>query len=83
VTTKEEPDINASTIDYVRQFVPASTGSKFMPHVTVGVAPEDFLKRLLAESFEPLIFAPAAVSVYQLGNFGTARKKLYTWAVNQ
>lgn len=79
LTTKEEPDINQSTIDYVAQFVPASTGDKFLPHVTVGVAPEDYLKKMLAEPFDTFTFSLSATSVYQLGNFGTARTKLRTW----
>jgi hypothetical protein len=34
VTTKEEPDINQPTIDYVAHFVPNETGKKFNPHVS-------------------------------------------------
>jgi hypothetical protein len=78
-TTPEEPDINSSTIDYVAAFVPASTGKKYVPHVTVGVAPKAFLDRLVAETFDSFTFSPLAVSVYQLGNYGTARKRLKTW----
>ena len=29
---------------------------------------------MLDEEFEPFTFSPVGVSVYQLGNFGTARK---------
>jgi hypothetical protein len=59
--------------------VPASSGAKFEPHVTVGVAPPDDLKALVAKPFDACDFAPAALSVYQLGDFGTARKILKTW----
>jgi hypothetical protein len=38
-----------------------------------------FVKALEAEPFTPFTFSPVAVSVYQLGNFGTARKKLKEW----
>jgi hypothetical protein len=31
---------------------------------------------MVAESFDVFTFSPAALSVYQLGNFGTAREKL-------
>jgi len=31
---------------------------------------------MLAEPFEPFVFSPAGASVYQLGPFGTAAKKL-------
>jgi 2'-5' RNA ligase superfamily len=76
VTTKEDPDINQPTIDYVATYVPEQTGKKFNPHVTIGLAPQDYLKKLLDEKFEPFTFSPAGVSVYHLGNFGTAQKKL-------
>jgi hypothetical protein len=79
VTTKEEPDINQPTIDYVATFVPKETGKKFNPHVTIGLATQDYLKKLLDEKFEPFTFSPVGVSVYHLGNFGTAKKKLKSW----
>lgn len=76
VTTKEEPDINQPTIDYVAHYVPASSGDKLEPHVTIGVAPPDYLRKMVAEPFDAFRFSPVAMSVYQLGNFGTARKEL-------
>jgi hypothetical protein len=79
VTTKEDPDINQPTIDYVAAFVPNETGKKFNPHVTIGVATEEYLKRMLAEKFDAFTFSPVGASVYHLGNFGTARKKLKSW----
>ena len=79
VTTPEDPEINQPTIDYVAGFVPDETGKKFNPHVTIGVAGQDYLKTMVAEPFDAFTFSPAAASVYQLGNFGTARKKLKAW----
>jgi hypothetical protein len=79
-TTAAEPDINAPTIAYVTAFVPKSTGKNYIAHVTCGVASEAFVKRLEAEPFSPFTFSPVAISVYQLGNFGTARKELGTWS---
>jgi hypothetical protein len=76
VTTAQDPEINQPTIDYVAAFVPEATGKKFNPHVTIGVAPQDYLKEMLAELFDVFTFSPASASVYQLGNFGTARKEL-------
>jgi hypothetical protein len=81
VTTPAEPDINASTIAYVTNFVPKSTGKNYIAHVTCGVASVAFVKQLEAEPFTPFTFSPVAVSVYELGNFGTARKKLKEWTV--
>jgi hypothetical protein len=59
--------------------VPDASGKNFKPHVTVGVAPPGNVKQLLDEQFEPFTFSPVGVSVYQLGNFGTACKKLKSW----
>lgn len=79
-TTPAEPDINASTLTYVTEFVPKSSGKNYIAHVTCGVASVAFVKTLEAEPFTPFTFSPVALSVYQLGNFGTARKKLKAWA---
>jgi hypothetical protein len=79
VTTKEDPEINQPTIDYVANFVPNETGKKFNPHVTIGLASQEYLKKMLDEKFEAFTFSPAKASVYHLGNFGTARKLLKSW----
>jgi len=79
VTTKKDPEINQPTIDYVANFVPNETGKKFNPHVTIGLASQVYLKKLLDEKFDDFTFSPAKASVYHLGNFGTARKLLKTW----
>jgi hypothetical protein len=79
VTTKEDPDINQPTIDYVATFVPNESGEKFNPHVTIGIASQDYLNKMLDEKFEAFTFSPAGASVYHLGNFGTAREKLKSW----
>ncbi len=79
VTTKEDPDINQPTIDFVADFVPIASGKKFNPHVTIGLATQDYLKMMLDEKFEQFTFSPVGVSIYQLGNFGTARTKLKGW----
>jgi hypothetical protein len=78
-TTKKDPEINQPTIDYVKSFVPDASGGKFNPHVTIGLASQEYLKQMLDEPFEAFTFSPAGVSVYQLGNLGTARKKLRSW----
>ena len=79
VTTKEDPDINQPTIDYVAGFVPDETGNKFNPHVTIGLADQDYLKKMLDEKFESSSFSPVGASVFHLGNFGTARTRLKNW----
>src|SRR5262249_1401493 len=59
VTTKEEPEINEPTIDYVEAFVPREVGAKFNPHVTIGIGTQSFLKKMLEEKFEAFTFSPA------------------------
>lgn len=78
-TTPENADIQPALIDYVAAFVPKYSGEHFNPHVTVGVASQDYLKKMLAEPFDEFTFSPAGVSVYQLGSYGTAMKKLNAW----
>jgi hypothetical protein len=79
VTTPDDPIINPALIDYVSVFVPKSSGEHFNPHVTTGLAPKDYLDKMLTEPFEPFTFSPAGAAVYQLGQFGTAAKKLKAW----
>jgi 2'-5' RNA ligase superfamily len=69
--------IEAGTIDWVETFVPKSSGENYQPHVTAGVATEPFLKQLKADPFEPFTFTSDALAVFQIGNFGTAAKKLW------
>ena len=69
-------DIQEGLIDYVTNFRTIAAGEKFNPHVTIGVAPEVYLQEMLAEPFQPFTFSPAGASVYQLGSYGAARKKL-------
>ena len=81
VRTDAEPEINTATIDYIEHYVPAHSGQNYIAHVTVGLATLDDLSTIEAETFEPLTFLPSGVSVYQLGNNGTAAKRLKNWAV--
>jgi hypothetical protein len=83
VTTKEDPDINQPTIDYVAHFVPDEVGDKFNPHVTIGIGTKDYLDKMMDEKFDEFTFSPVGVSVYHLGNFGTAREKLHSWNLAQ
>jgi len=79
VTTPDDPVINPLLIEYVSAFVPKASGENFHPHVTTGVASREYLDKMLAEPFEPFTFSPAGAAVYQLGQFGTAAKKLKEW----
>jgi hypothetical protein len=62
--------------EYVDTFVPNQTRQKFNPHVTIGVAPLDWLKELEKKPFERFTFGAKGIATYQLGNFGTASKPL-------
>jgi haloacid dehalogenase-like hydrolase len=74
-----DPATDAALIQYVSTFIPKMSGDNFNPHVSTGVAPRDYLDKMLAEPFEPFTFSPAGAAVYQLGPFGTAAKKLNEW----
>jgi phosphoserine phosphatase len=75
----DDPATDAAIIDYVSTFVPKMSGANFNPHVSTGVAPKEYLDKMLAEPFQPFAFSPAGAAVYQLGPFGTAAKKLKGW----
>lgn len=70
--------IAAGSKEYVNGFIPDHSGEKYNPHVTIGLAHQDFLKDLLAKPYNSFPFKCASVSIYHLGDFGTARTKLWT-----
>ena len=82
-TTPDDPVIDPLLIGYVSTFVRKSAGEQFSPHVTTGIAPREYLDRMLAEPFEPFTFSLAGAAVYQLGQFGTAAKKLHDFALRR
>jgi hypothetical protein len=75
----DNPAIDAAIVQYVSTFVAKMSGEHFNPHVSTGVAPTEYLDRMLAEPFEPFSFSPSGAAVYQLGPYGTAAKKLTEW----
>jgi phosphoserine phosphatase len=79
----EDPAIDAAIIQYVSTFVPKMAGGHFNPHVSTGIAPKEYLDKMLAEPFRTFSFSPAGAAVYQLGPFGTAAKKLKEWDARQ
>lgn len=76
VTTPAEPEINEPTIHYVEVYVPEHSGEHVLLHVTIGLAPTEYLDKMLAEPFPGFTFAASGASVFHLGNYGTARAKL-------
>ena len=76
VTTPEDPVINPLLIHYVEVFATEHAGEHFLPHVTTGLAPREYLDKMLAEPFDSFTFSPAGAAVYHLGHYGTAAKML-------
>jgi hypothetical protein len=74
-TTPAEPDIEPAVIEYIAGFSD-HIGKSFSPHVTIGVAKRDFLDAMLEQPFSSFTFSPASASVYQFGDYGTARNRL-------
>jgi len=62
--------------EYVETSVPSQTGEQFNPHVTIGVAPLGWLRVLEEEPFDRCTFGAKGIATDQLGNFGTASKRL-------
>jgi hypothetical protein len=75
-STQQGRDIQEFLVQYVATFVPAASGENFNPHVTTGAGPQTYLDEMMAEPFEVFTFSPVGASVYQLGTFGTAQRKL-------
>jgi hypothetical protein len=51
-------------------------GMNYHPHLTVGIGMRDFIDALEAAPFTPFPVKPTAVSLYQVGNYGVAQRKL-------
>ena len=81
VTTRDSPDVNEPTLQYVENFIPRRNGKNFNPHVTIGVGQLDFVQRMKAAPFDDFKFKVAGAAVFHLGNFGTAAKELWRWTV--
>lgn len=75
------PDSTGAAFDpflfkYVDTFVPAQTGKTYNPHVTIGIAPLGWLENIEKQPFGAFTFGAKSIATYQLGNFGTASKRL-------
>jgi len=80
-TLPGEPELVPGMIPYINNFATDHAGKNFLPHVTVGIAPRDYLDKMLAEPFDEFTFNVDGASIYQLGDYGTARKRLKSWAL--
>jgi hypothetical protein len=66
--------------EYVNGFIPDHSGAKYLPHVTIGLAQATFLKDLMAKPYNSFTFKISSASIYHLGDYGTAQKRLWTSA---
>lgn len=76
----QNPDgspISKSTVTYVPDFVNKYSYENFDPHISLGVAQKTLLDSLAQHVFKPIHFKATSVSVYQLGDHGTAQKLLW------
>jgi hypothetical protein len=73
--------ISTTTKDWVETYVPDQSGANYTAHLTVGLDTVEHLKQLQAEPFDAFDVHPVALAVYQLGNNGTARTLLKSWAL--
>ncbi|MCB0465251.1 MAG: 2'-5' RNA ligase family protein [Aequorivita sp.] len=76
----QNPDgssISESTITYVPEFIEKYSYDNFDPHISLGVAQTKLLDSLAENIFKPIQFKAASLSVYQLGDHGTAQKLLW------
>lgn len=67
------------TAAYVDFFLTKASGSNYRPHVTAGIAHPDFVTHMVSEPFAEFSFKIDGAAIYQLGDIGTARKKLWEW----
>jgi haloacid dehalogenase-like hydrolase len=75
VTTPDDRVIDPFLIEYISTFVPKSSGERFNPHVSTGLAPKTYLDKLLAEPFEAFTFSPVGAAVYQLEASSALRRR--------
>lgn len=76
----QNPDgssISESTVTYVPEFVEKHSYENFDPHISLGVAQTTLLDSLANTVFKPISFKATSVSVYHLGDHGTAQKLLW------
>jgi hypothetical protein len=77
VTSDGNSSVDQQTIEYVRTFAQKHAGTRFEPHVTVGISDAETARKVSAQHSAPAKVMIASVAVFQLGNVGTARKELW------
>jgi len=77
IQNPDESPISESTVTYVPEFIDKHSFGNFDPHISLGVAQTKLLDSLAKNVFKPIQFKAASLSVYQLGDHGTAQKLLW------
>lgn len=76
----QNPDgssIGESTLTYVPEFVEKHSYENFDAHISLGVAQKKLLDSLSENVFKSIPFQATNLSVYHLGDHGTAQKSLW------
>lgn len=76
--TSADECIGTQTIDYVRSYLQSRSGDNYHPHLSVGIAHTNFLHTFQNAGIEPFPFGIDGLGVYQLGNFGTCQRLLFS-----
>lgn len=77
VQNEDGTPIDDFTMAYVPKFVSDHSFEHYNPHISLGVAETTLLDSLAQHHFRPTTFKAPAIALYQLGNYGTARKLLW------
>lgn len=77
VKNSDGSPISESTITYIPDFVEKYSYENYSPHISLGVAEKVFLDSLAQHVFKPVSFKARSISVYQLGDHGTAQELIW------
>ncbi len=77
ISNADGREIDQFTIDYVPVFIDKYSYENYDPHLSLGVAETSFLENLSKNEFKSVQFKAASLSLYQMGEYGTAQKLLW------
>jgi hypothetical protein len=70
--------IDPRILNRVESFVTSSSGARYVPQAAIGFGHQKLLRKLKSQPFRPFSFKPEGAAIYQLGDDGTASKKLWS-----
>jgi hypothetical protein len=76
---RDPPDaaIDVATLDDVSAFAVKNAAANYRPQVAAGVTSRPVAAAIVAERFEPVTGGVAQLALFQLGNDGAARRRLW------